>query len=269
MKNTIFYFSGTGNSLSIAKRLADQLGETELVPLAKANQQPDIIARTENVGFVFPVYFWGLPEIVMNFVQKINLERTSYIFAVLTCGGVVGYAINHLEELLKAKSKTLNVGVRITMPGNYIIPSYYKYAYADQEKQKVLFEKANEEIDKIVQIIKERQNLLKKKGIAFNLITRLVNKLFFVFLGEVHLQDKKYHADDTCNACGTCEKLCPVNNIMLSEGKPHWQHNCQQCMACIQLCPQEAIQYGNQTAQKPRYHHPDISLKDIIGQTVL
>lgn len=267
MKNTIFYFSGTGNSLYIAKRLADQLGETELVPIAKANQQADITAATETVGFVFPVYFWGLPEIVVNFVQKINLKKASHIFAVLSCGGVTGYAVNHLEELLKAKSKTLNVGCHIVMPGNYIIPSYYKYAYADQGKRKILFEKANEKIREIASAIKEQRNMLKKNGVVLNLITRFVNRLFPVFLGEVHSQDKKYHADDKCNACGTCEKLCPVNNIVLSEGKPHWQHNCQQCMACIQLCPQEAIQYGDQTAHKPRYLHPDISRKDIIGQT--
>jgi ferredoxin len=154
------------------------------------------------------------------------------------------------------------------MPGNYIIPSYYKYAYADQEKQKVFFEKADKKIEKIAQTIKEQRNMLKKNGIVLNLITRFVNRLFFVFLGEVHSQDKKYHADDKCNACGTCEKLCPANNIMLSEGKPHWQHKCQQCMACIQLCPQEAIQYGDQTAHKPRYRHQGISLKEIIGQTV-
>ena len=48
MKNTIYYFSGTGNSLYIAKHLADQLGESQLVPLAKANQQSDIIANTEK-----------------------------------------------------------------------------------------------------------------------------------------------------------------------------------------------------------------------------
>jgi flavodoxin/NAD-dependent dihydropyrimidine dehydrogenase PreA subunit len=267
MKHTLYYFSGTGNSLYIAKRLADQLGESQLVPLAKASQQSDIIASTEHVGFVFPVYFWGLPEIVVNFVQKINLEKADYIFAVLSCGGVAGYAVNHLEKLLKAKSKTLNVGCHIAMPGNYIIPSYYKYTYADQEKQKVRFEKANERIDKIAQTIKEQRTMLKKNGVILNLITRLVNKLFYVILGEIHLRDKKYYADDTCNACGICEKLCPVNNIVLSEGKPHWQHNCQQCMACIQLCPQEAIQYAKQTAQKPRYHHPDISLKDIMQQS--
>ena len=267
MKNTIYYFSGTGNSLYIAKRLADQLGESQLVPLAKANQQSDITASTKTVGFVFPLYFWGLPDIVVNFVKNMNLEKADYIFAVLSCGGGPGYTVNHLEELLKAKSKTLNVGVHITMPGNYIIPSYYKYMYADQKKQKVRFEKANEKIDKIAQTIKEQRNMLKKNGAALNLITRLVNKLFYLFLGDIHSQDKKYHADDKCNTCGTCEKLCPVNNIVLSEGKPHWQHNCQQCMACIQLCPQKAIQYGDQTAQKPRYHHPDISLKDIMRQS--
>ena len=268
MKTTLYYFSGTGNSLYIAKSLADQLGESELVPLAKTNQQSDIIARTETVGFVFPLYFWGLPEIVVNFVKKINLEKASYIFAVLTHAGGPGYTVNHLEKLLKAKSKTLNVGVHITMPGNYIIPSYYKYTYADQEKRKILFEKASKKIDNIAQVIKEKRDMLKKNGFVTNLIIRLGNKLFYVFLGDVHLRDKKYHADDKCNACGICEKLCPVNNIVLSEGKPRWRHNCQQCMACIQLCPQGAVQYGEQTADKPRYHHPDISLKDIMGQSV-
>jgi NAD-dependent dihydropyrimidine dehydrogenase PreA subunit len=157
--------------------------------------------------------------------------------------------------------------VHITMPGNYIIPSYYKYTYADQEKRNVLFEKADKEINNIAQIIKEKRDMLKKNGFVTNLLIRLGNKLFYLFLGDVHLQDKKYHADDKCNTCGTCEKLCPVNNIVLSEGRPRWQHNCQQCMACIQLCPQKAIQYAKQTAHKPRYHHPDISLKDIMGQS--
>lgn len=35
MKSTIYYFSGTGNSLIIARNLNKKLGDSELVPIAK------------------------------------------------------------------------------------------------------------------------------------------------------------------------------------------------------------------------------------------
>ena len=34
MKTTIYYFSGTGNSLSAARKIAALLGDTDLTPIA-------------------------------------------------------------------------------------------------------------------------------------------------------------------------------------------------------------------------------------------
>ena len=61
-------------------------------------------------------------------------------------------------------------------------------------------------------------------------------------------------------------KVCPVENILLSDEKPSCLKHCQHCMACLQWCPQEAIQYKKMTLDKKRYHHPDIQALDIIGQ---
>jgi len=52
---------------------------------------------------------------------------------------------------------------------------------------------------------------------------------------------------------------------MINE-KPSWLHRCEQCLACLQWCPQEAIQYGEKTVKYPRYHHPEVVLKDILEQ---
>jgi Fe-S-cluster-containing hydrogenase component 2 len=60
--------------------------------------------------------------------------------------------------------------------------------------------------------------------------------------------------------------VCPVNNIIIVDGKPHWQHRCQQCLACLHYCPEIAIQYGDKTLKKGRYHHPEVSAKDLINQ---
>jgi MinD superfamily P-loop ATPase len=57
-----------------------------------------------------------------------------------------------------------------------------------------------------------------------------------------------------------------MNNIILSNNYPIWHHNCEQCLACFHWCPKEAIQYGEKTAERARYHHPDIKLTDIIAR---
>ncbi len=50
----------------------------------------------------------------------------------------------------------------------------------------------------------------------------------------------------------------------MKEGRPCWLHRCEQCLACIQWCPREAIQYGKKTVRTPRYHNPEVTLKDML-----
>ena len=59
---------------------------------------------------------------------------------------------------------------------------------------------------------------------------------------------------NACIGCGKCVELCPLNNIRLENGKPVWGKNCTHCMACICYCPKEAIEYGEKSKGKPRYH---------------
>jgi epoxyqueuosine reductase QueG len=57
-----------------------------------------------------------------------------------------------------------------------------------------------------------------------------------------------------------------VNNIVLNGGVPEWKHTCQECLACLNFCPKQAIQHGKKTANRSRYHHPEVTLKDIMSQ---
>ena len=85
-------------------------------------------------------------------------------------------------------------------------------------------------------------------------------------LRSVHKLDKNFWVDDKCNRCGICLKVCPANNIEMIDEKPTWHHRCEQCLACIQWCPQEAIQYGRKTLKYLRYHHPEVTLQDMLHQ---
>ena len=55
---------------------------------------------------------------------------------------------------------------------------------------------------------------------------------------------KLFHADEDCDACGLCLKLCPSGTIVLKEGspfRPYWKSSCENCNACINACPKKAI----------------------------
>ena len=258
MKTTIYYFSGTGNSLKIARLLAEKLKDTELIPIAKIWQEESILPQSNKIGFIFPLYFYGCPLIVLNFIKKLDLSNTDYIFAVITShGGGSGATLSQINKILKKSSKALNAGFSIQMPGNYIP----MYDIASKQAHKLDFERAKDKIDFIADLIGKNGSEIQ------NEILPVIGKLFNnFFCNRVNKNDKNFYADERCNSCKVCETVCPVNNIIMIDGKPVWQHKCQRCLACIHFCPQKSIQYKKKTIKRKRYHHPEITLEDIINQ---
>ncbi|MFA6226475.1 MAG: EFR1 family ferrodoxin [Methanoregula sp.] len=87
MKTIIYYFTGTGNSLAAAKTICARLGDCELVSIPSLAGSPtDIIPAADRVGIICPVYDLGLPSIVAEFAERLDLHSTGYCFAVLTMG---------------------------------------------------------------------------------------------------------------------------------------------------------------------------------------
>jgi flavodoxin len=77
----IFYFSGTGNSLSIALKMAET-GE-QLVNMAKARDEGAYkysVKRGEKVGFIFPVYCYTINDIVLDFVRHLEITGHRYVW---------------------------------------------------------------------------------------------------------------------------------------------------------------------------------------------
>ena len=54
-----------------------------------ANEPPTepVGGLEENIGFVFPVYFWGLPRVVKQFIEKLDMLKGTYIFAIANYKG--------------------------------------------------------------------------------------------------------------------------------------------------------------------------------------
>jgi flavodoxin len=118
----IFYFTGTGNSLYIAKKIQKEFSGSELIPVAAHINDEKILIEDDAAGFVFPMYFFGLPKIIRDFIKKAQFKRTKYIFIILNAGMPwLGAALYSVNILLKEKGLKLNAGFYIPMADNYII----------------------------------------------------------------------------------------------------------------------------------------------------
>lgn len=258
MNTIIYFYTGTGNSLWTARQIAGHLNRAQLIPLSLGRKEP-VACDAECIGLVFPVHIWGVPPPVIEFLQRLQAGSSPYVFAAAVNAGQVASTLIQLKKLLQVKNLHLSSGFSIDLPSNYIPWG----GAVPQDKQQKKFAAAQEKIERIAKSVRNREDLPPEAGPLWQKL--IFSMIYRKSLPYVAGMDKSFFADEKCSACRICEKICPAQNILMSEGKPAWQHRCEQCFACIQWCPEEAIQYGKGTRTKKRYHHPDISLKDMLG----
>ena len=117
----IFYFSGTGNSKYVAKRIADALGD-EIVNLNARIKASDTSAveTDERLIIVTPTYAWRIPRVVRDWLRKTELRGAKQVWFVMTCGSEIGNADKYNRELCTEKGLSCMGTTQIVMPENYI-----------------------------------------------------------------------------------------------------------------------------------------------------
>ncbi len=256
MKTLIIYFSGSGNSYAIAKKLAEKLGKTVVVPVKKHNEKK--IGEFDRIGFVFPVYSIHAPKFLMEALKTIKFQGQQ-IFLVATHAGSKGYAVSELRSII-AENKISNLQeFRVRMPGSGIL----EYGAFPDRIQKFLLKRSENRVIKITKAINKNQ---KTKRIRANLLAVLFKKDGDKRFHNYTEKGKLFYNDEKCNSCGMCMKICPAQNISMRNNKPYWGGNCQQCMACIQWCPTDAVKHPDLKEGRKKYHHPEISLQNFLSE---
>jgi NAD-dependent dihydropyrimidine dehydrogenase PreA subunit len=148
------------------------------------------------------------------------------------------------------------------MPGNFA-PMQKPPTGAKREKK---LEKSGRRLEVIIQAISSG----KKVGPRWD---PLSVALLSLTKGGIEKNKGKgdtfYTVDDRCTGCGICRNVCPMKNITFDEkSRPVWNHDCTSCAACLNFCPSQAIQMKVMlgTEGRGRYHHPEVTLKDIAAQ---
>jgi len=251
MSTTIFYFSGRGNALNAARIISGKLGDAKLVPVYKAlNESVDLSA--ERIGFVFPVIALGMPAVVSKLISKLDVkDKNKYFFAAVTTGGMPVGTLLQIRNRLKVKGYKLSAGFFLLADG----------------KQESLDE-WGKKTDDIVSIVRDKKvhELGAVKFMDRFILTGIANKLAKLFF--IPKEDKKFYVDDSCDGCGICQKVCPVQNITIQKGKPIWMHKCEQCGACFNLCPKKAL-HGKNLVARTYHMNPYVELKDFIVDYII
>ena len=98
-ENVIFCYSGTGNCLDMAKTIARELGDADIILMRREPAVTDV-RDARRVGFVFPCYGGGLPGGVEESLRKIRVGLTAYTFGVCQYAGYMGSGLHKLDSII-------------------------------------------------------------------------------------------------------------------------------------------------------------------------
>lgn len=251
----IFYFTGTGNSLFIAKEI-----EQNPISIPQVINNTEQIYKDSKIGIIAPIYGHEVPEMVKQFIKSATF-KTDYFYIVLTYGNRHGGAVELTNMFCKENGVHVDYLNTIQMVDNWL-PSF------DMDEQR----KIDKHVDENLQQIKNDIQSCKKEIQTVTDTDRKDHQQFLENKAKLpaDLFQNLYKVNDECIQCGICTQVCPAGCISLKNGKVVYDmRQCQTCMACIHNCPKKAIQL-NMTEKNPkaRYRNDKVTLQEIIKSNI-
>ncbi len=231
-------FSGLGNSAAVATQLQ------KLLP-----------ADFEDSIWVFPVYAWGVPPIVLEELAHTNFNG-KLVHMVCTCGSETGHIDWQWNRLVKEHGGIVGGIYSVVMPRSYVFMPFMNTDPENVVRQKLI--DAETRVKEIARNIANRKHVIDLHLGPFpGFLSRVVYPWFFKTL----MKTKNYHSTPNCIGCKICARSCPYGNITLgSDGRPQWGNKCTWCLRCYHSCPTHSVNYWRFSRNKGQYHHPDFNL---------
>ncbi len=161
MSFEIYYFTGTGNSLTVARGIAERIKGT-LISIPSVMNNQSIKTDADTIGIVFPSYMamlYGIPLIVERFLKKLEDIDSKYIFAVCTCGGYEGVnalpTLKNVARLIKSLGSKLSAAYSMRLPMNNL--DYDHIPIPIDTNQETMFKNCKIKLDVMCQRIINRK----------------------------------------------------------------------------------------------------------------
>jgi ferredoxin len=278
VKLVILYFSGTGNTDYVARYLARHLaprlaGLSVEIELRSIDQQPaETLAEFDVLAVGFPVYACESPPFFQAYLARLAPGAGRGAFVFCTKGALAGNAVRRNLQRLAEQGYVPLGGAAVGMPGSDGLAMVGKDSWM-----------ARSALNKDYDHLKDADRLVKRMAevltrltsgesvtacrqplpwtVSGVLLDRVWALLYRLFADPFRT---RLRADARCTGCGLCVRLCPVDNVELYDGHAHFADGCVLCLRCLHNCPQEAIQIGNMTVDKFRWHGPRGDFRSIL-----
>lgn len=232
------YFSGTGNTkFCVDKFIKEYDNSVNSFSIEDDKTIGEIKSHSEIV-IGYPVQYSNIPKILHDYiVDNQYIWKGKKIFIIATMGLFSGDGAGVLARLLKKYGAVIVGGLHLKMPDSISDERALKRSF---EKNKALVMNTEEKIYKTVQAIKCRKPPQEGLGIGYHLAGLFGQRLYFMGKTQNYTDKLKINAQK-CIGCGLCEKLCPMNNITLTNRIAISGGKCTMCYRCISKCPKQAI----------------------------
>jgi ferredoxin len=244
---TIIYFSATGNSKYVATRLA----KDKLLFIPDLIKEDMFEFDDDVIGIVSPTYFWGLPSIVRDFLEK-AIFHADYLYFVATYGTTPG-AIGPMARKW-IKGKTIDSFYSVRMVDTYT-PIF---DISTKEKKDRFTKNTEKEINKVIDGVAKKEHRTRMNRQAPALVVNMIAQPLYENRKRL---TSRLSVNNNCIGCGLCARKCPVNAIEIIDKKPVWvKDKCAMCLGCLHRCPKFAIECGKKTKNHGQYMNPNVRI---------
>ena len=232
------YFSGTGNSRYAAEVFCREYYKDAIAYTIEDDDVLKAVNSADLIVFSYPVQFSTVPKIMRDFVtNNKELWRNKKIFVIATMGLFSGDGAGMLGRLLESYGAEVIGGLHLKMPDSIADEKALKRPL---KKNKELVIQAGQKIKECVRQLKEGHPPLEGMGLLYRLAGFFGQRLYFGHKTKKYSSKLKIDKEK-CIGCGKCEKLCPMENIVIVGQKAVSGDRCTMCYRCINKCPEQAI----------------------------
>lgn len=236
MRALLCVFSGTGNTLRVSERLAEELRtwgiETDVFSVRAGAEMPKV-AGYDMLLIGYPVHAFNAPANVLKFLKKLPRVDKMPAYIVRTSGEPL--KLNDASgitprRILKKRGYAVRGELSCVMPYNII------FRHSDPMVAR-MWRTAELRIKNTAADIAAGRGKVEK----VNIFRRFVAFVLRIEHAAMPLMGRHFKATETCVGCGICATECPQSNIKMVDGKPKFGKNCVGCMACSFTCPKDAL----------------------------
>jgi ferredoxin len=247
----VCYFTGTGNTATAAREIADRFGpdnptdlhNTELLP---RTIDQDFLGRYDLVGFGSPAYAYNEPPAFTRFLRNLPPGNGKPAFLFMTAGQDPEACLAHPARTLRRKGYDLRATACLFMPGNvgcyWFEDDEMVFRFLSPTRRFDTGEMENERLGRIDRLVR---SLLDGRT-GYEPVTPLQQFVSWSLRGVFRhaaapLMKLLPHTVDGCNLCGLCVQTCPTSSIRILDGRVRFSASCTVCVRCLNVCPQHAI----------------------------